>query len=133
VRCDECKEIRKELWHKRWDEISTAFIDLTCSPNLVTPEAFHAFVAAYMLRGLDDLIGDCVVLEFTVCALCPDAEPDDEAAKHVKETRLRQRAKLMTPAQVQAIRSFLIFVVANAKNREWFRPIVDTALETIWS
>ncbi len=130
--CDECKEIREALWHKRWDEVPTAFIDLTCSPTLLTPEAFRAFVAAYMIRGLDDLIGDRVVLEFTVYSLCPDPEPDGETAKQVKETRLRERAKLTSPAQVQAIRSFLTFAAANAKNREWFRPIINAALENIW-
>ncbi|HWY48036.1 MAG TPA: DUF6714 family protein [Bryobacteraceae bacterium] len=130
--CDESKEIREELWHKRWDEIPTAFLDLTCSPTLLTPEAFQAFVPAYMLRGLDDLIGDRVVLEFTVYSLCPDAEPDKDTAKQVKETRLRARAKMMSPAQVQAIRSFLTFVAANAENRELLRPMVGAALDSIW-
>jgi hypothetical protein len=130
--CDECKEIREELCNKRWDEIPTAFLDQTCSPTLLTPEAFHAFVAAYMIRGLDDLIGDRLVLEFTLYSLCPDLEPDDETAKQVKETRLRERAKLMIPAQVQAIRSFLTFAAANAENRELFRPMVGAALDSIW-
>ena len=58
---------------------------------------------------------------------------DDEIANQKKHTWLRERASLMTPEQVQAIRCFLTFVAANAKDREWFRPIVDTALETIWS
>jgi hypothetical protein len=40
--CDECKGIREQLSHKRWDEISMAFLDLTCSPTLLTPEAFQA-------------------------------------------------------------------------------------------
>ena len=130
--CDECKEIREELCNKRWDEIPTAFLDLTCSPTLLTPEAFRAFVAAYMIRGLDDLIGDRVVIEFTLYSLCPDLEPDDETAKQVKETRLRERAKLMIPAQVHAIRSFLTFAVGIAENRELFRPMVGGALDSIW-
>ena len=53
--CEECTHIREELRHTRWDEISTAFLDLTCSPTLLTPEAFHAFLPAYLLRALDDL------------------------------------------------------------------------------
>jgi len=98
----------------------------------LTPEAFHAFVAAYMIRGLDDLIGERAVLEFTVYSLCPDPEPDDEIANEKKRTWLRERASLMTPEQVQAVRCFLTFVAANAKNREWFCAIIDSALETIW-
>lgn len=130
--CSECEEIRDELWHKRWDEIPTPFIDLTCSPTLLTPAAFQAFLPAYLLRGLDDLIGDRVVLEFTVYSLCPDPEPDDEIAIRRKYVRLRERAMFMTPAQIVAIRSFLTFAAANAKNREWFRPVVDAALENVW-
>jgi len=64
--CDECTAIRRELGHKRWDEISTAFLDSTCSPTLLTPEAFHAFLPAYLLRALDDLSRHAIVLEFTV-------------------------------------------------------------------
>jgi hypothetical protein len=98
--CEECSQLREELRHKPWDEVSTDIIDLTCSPTLLTPEAFHAFLPAYMLRGLDDLIGKRVVLEFTMYSLCPDPEPDDETANQKKELRLRTRSSLMTPAQV---------------------------------
>jgi hypothetical protein len=129
---DECKEIREALWHKRWDEVPTSLIDLACSPTLLTPEAFRAFLPAYMLRALDNLMDERVVLEFTVYSLCPDPEPDNEIAREVKVTRLGERAKLMTPAQVEAIRSFLAFVAATAENREWFRPIVGAALDSIW-
>jgi len=72
------------------------------------------------------------VLEFTLYSLCADLERDDETAKQVKERRLRERARLMMPAQVQAIRSFLSFAAANAENRELFRPIVGAALDSIW-
>jgi hypothetical protein len=64
--CDECMDFRMELPHKRWDEISTAFLDFTCSPVLPTPEAFTAFLPAYLLRALDDLSQGIVVTEFTV-------------------------------------------------------------------
>jgi hypothetical protein len=83
-----------------------------------------------MIRGLDDSIGDRVVLEFTLYTLYPGLEPD-ETAKQVKETRLRERAKLMIPAQVHAIRSFLTFAVGIAENRELFRPMVGGALDSI--
>src|ERR1700733_9291914 len=89
--CDECKEIREALWHKRWDEVPTSLIDLTCSPTLLTPEAFRAFLPAYMLRALDNLMDERVVLEFTVYSLCPDPEPDNEIAREVKVTRLGER------------------------------------------
>jgi hypothetical protein len=38
----------------------------------------------------------------------------------------------VTPAQVQAIRSFLLFVVSHAENGKWFKRFVDRALDSIW-
>src|ERR1700730_2045732 len=76
--CEECTDIREELRHKRWDEISIAFLDRTCSPTLLTPEAFNAFLPAYLLRALDDLSEYSVVVEFTVYSLCPN-DPDEDA------------------------------------------------------
>jgi hypothetical protein len=130
--CDECKEIREDLRDKRWDEVPNTFIDFNSSPVSLTPEAFQAFLPAYMLRGLDDLIGERMVLEFTVYSLCPDREPDDEIADQKKRTWLSMRRNVMTSEQLQAIRNFLTFVTANAKDRESWRPIVDKAFETIW-
>lgn len=70
--CDECVEIKNALRGKSWDEVSTEFIDFTCSPALFTPEAFQAFLPAYMLRGLDNLTREGVVLDFTAYTLCPN-------------------------------------------------------------
>jgi hypothetical protein len=60
--CEECTEIREALQGKRWDEIPAAFVDLTCSPALLTTEAGGAFLPAYLFRGLDDLERRTVVL-----------------------------------------------------------------------
>lgn len=121
--CDECLDLRKALTGQRWDEVPTAFLDFTCSPTLLDAEAFQTFLPAYMLRGLDDLNDERVVLEFTVYALCPEQHAIDHVA---------QRAALMSPAQIQAIRSFLLFVVSRAKEGEWFKRFVDRALDSIW-
>jgi hypothetical protein len=119
--CEECTHIREELRHKRWDEISTTFLDFTSSPTLLTPEAFNAFLPAYLLRALDDLDRHS---EFTVYCLCPDNE---DGVSH-----LLQRARLMNPVQIQAIRAFLVFVQENAGDAEWFRPFITGALEKVW-
>jgi len=134
--CEECAEIRDGLLHKRWDEISPAFIDRTCSPTLLTPEAFSAFVPAYLLRALDDLREFSVVVEFTVYSLCPnepdedDPEPDITREKEV--SHCLERARLMNAAQTQAIRNFLLFVQENAGYAKWFRPFVARTLEKVW-
>ena len=136
--CDfeECTDIREELRHKRWNEVSIAFLDHTCSPTLLTPEAFNAYLPAYLLRALDDLSRDSIVVEFTVYSLCPN-DPDEDglqahAGSDYQMNRLFQVARFMTPAQVQAIRAFLMFVQENAGDGEWLGPFIKRALETVW-
>lgn len=133
--CDECTHLRKELTHKRWDEISNAFLDLTCSPVLLTPEAFNAFLPAYMLRALDDLSPFAVVAEFTVYSLCPnypEENGEEGSSNEYKVKELIKCASLLNSSQIQAIRAFLVFVNENSGEGEDFQPIITSALETIW-
>jgi hypothetical protein len=44
--CEECAEIREELRNKRWNEVPNEFLDRTCSPALLTPEASNVFLPA---------------------------------------------------------------------------------------
>lgn len=67
--CEECMEISNALRGKCWDEVSAEFLHLSCSPVLLTAEAFCAFLPAYLLRALEDIERRTVVLEFTVCSL----------------------------------------------------------------
>jgi hypothetical protein len=79
LRLRECLDLRKALGGQRKDEVPTAFPDL--------------------LRGLDDLNDQRVVLEFTVYCLCPstiNGKPDLSGRRYLEE-----RAAVMTPAQVQ--------------------------------
>jgi hypothetical protein len=136
--CDECAYLRNELSPKRWDEVPTDFLDFTCSPNLLGPDAKRAFVPAYMLRALDDLSGDRTVMEFTVYSLCPgDSEWDGRHPELFQGedglAELRGLAQGMTTAQIQAIREFLLFVRDKASNGAWLRPFIDSALDKVWS
>jgi hypothetical protein len=133
--CDECTDFRKEFRHKRWDEISNAFLDFTCSPVLLTPEAFTAFLPAYMLRALDDLSPQAVVAELTIYSLCPnylEENGEESSSNEYKMNRLLQSAELMAPEQIQAIREFLVFMQENAGDGHVFRPIITSALERVW-
>ena len=122
--CGECTYIREGLRQKRWDEISAKFVDFTCSPVLLTEEAFCAFLPAYLLRALDDLTSSAIVLELTVYSVC--LSNDDDLPRMVL------RARLMTPVQIEAIRAFLEFVGENAADADWFRPFIRDALDKIW-
>ncbi len=132
--CEECVDIREGLRYKQWDQVSEAFLDFTCSPVLLTPEAFHAFLPAYLLRGLDDLTGRTVVLEFTVYSLCPDDdEEEDEYDQERHRQYLRERAILMSPHRLR--RSGHSTVCAGkglAETGEWLQPFVTRGLEGVW-
>jgi hypothetical protein len=64
---EEYAYFQEELQHRRWDEVSTAFLDATGDAVLLTPEAFHAFLPAYLFRNLSP---HSQVAELTVYTLC---------------------------------------------------------------
>ncbi len=123
--CDECSEIRDGLNHKQWDEVPQEFLDFTGNPTLLTPEAFVAFLPAYLLRALDDLNPHGAVLGLTVYSLtlCPE---------EWQVRRMFERIRLMTVAQVQAVRAFLKFAQENSGDPKWNRSEFAHALEKIW-
>lgn len=129
--CDECTDIRLKLQGKQWDEISEQFIDLTCSPVLLTPEAFCAFLPSYMVRALDLADQrDNNVVEFTVYSLSPG---DGEGPHDPGEVEWRQkRARLMNREQIEAVRWFLLFIAEKSPEREWREQFVKTALAEVW-
>jgi len=77
-----------------------------------------------------------VVIEFTVYSLCPNGPEENSKETHVAGedgmNRLLERAQLMNPDQIQAIRAFLVFVLENAGDAEWLRPFLTRALEQVW-
>jgi hypothetical protein len=126
--CAECADIATELQRQRWDDVPAKFIDFTCSPVLLGPAAFQAFLPAYLLRALDDLSQHSVVVEFTVYCLCPDVGDETEVDRDFQQAKLnllRERAAKMTPAQTEAIRSFLKFVKDNAGDGEWLGRFIS--------
>jgi hypothetical protein len=135
--CEECTHMRNELGAKRWDEISTKFLDFTCSPTLLTVDAKRAFLPAYLLRALDDLNVRAVVVEFTVYSISPgDSDWDGESLEEFRGEDdvacLREFAGGMSAEQIQAVRAFLLYVRENAGSGEWFAPFIDSGLEKVW-
>jgi hypothetical protein len=123
--CEECSGIARTLAGKSWDEVPAEFIDSTCSPVLLTPAAFQAFVAAWLVRSLDFPDRRSAVVEFTVYSLCPP-DPDDGGSAE----RVRALAALMDSRRVAAIRDFLSFV--RRTEGEWIEEFVVRALDSVW-
>jgi hypothetical protein len=122
--CDECEELRIELRGKAWDEVPTSFIDWTCSPTLLTPEAFCAFLPAYMLRGLDDPTAKRPVADFTLYCLVPTSDAGAERAP--------QRAALMTQDQRKAVRAYIEYLRDNGGCAGSFEQEIQQALDSLW-
>ena|ERR1041385_1161273 len=116
--CEECRDFDQNLRHKRWDEVPVEYIDFTCSPTLLTPEAFAAFLAACLMRAMDNMTNKSTV--------CPNPEEEEQRAYRL------ERVRVMNPDQIQAVRSFLQYVANNAENADWFQDFIQPALATIW-
>jgi len=106
-KCDECTEIRNGLEGKRWTDVAPQFLDFTCSPILPGPQAFRAFVPAYMIRALDELAQQTCVLELTVYSLCPSVADAGEEPDVSSFELKPERAEIMNAEQAEAIRAFL--------------------------
>lgn len=128
--CEECGSLSENLRDKSWTEVPDDFVDLTCSPILLTASAFHAFLPAYMLRSLDSLAEEQNVVEFTVYSLSPRLPEDD--GPNPQNQRLTERAKLMTAEQILAIRNFLSHVLSCAPDSEWLNDFIGAALSSVW-
>lgn len=79
--CDECLELQRAFLGKSWREISSEltrkhFSDL----SLFSPQAFHAFIPAYLLHSVENLDADDSVSEFTAYALLPGKLADKDEA-----------------------------------------------------
>ena len=122
--CEECVEISQGLRFKSWDQIPVEFLDFTCCPALLSTEAFLAFLPAYLVRGLEHEI----VAELTVYCLCPNPEPDVPAIN----TQIEEQAALMNSEQIEAIRSFLVYVVASLAD-SLLRDFIELGLSTVWN
>src|SRR4051812_44377752 len=62
--CAECLSIRQELRGRTWSEIPAEFMNANCNIlSLLSPEAYAAFLAAWLRQGVLDpdgvLVGSC--------------------------------------------------------------------------
>jgi hypothetical protein len=105
--CDEGITLRRELPSKRWDEISAQFVDdNSLSLPLLEPNALVAFLPAWLLRSMESIDRDSLVLEFTVYFLTP-GNPDEGW----DEERIAERVKLFDAAQRRVVGDFLRSIV----------------------
>jgi hypothetical protein len=77
--CDECHEVRDDFHDVRWWAASTELIDENFDDlSLFTPEAYHYYLPAFLLRALDAFDPDSLVLQFCIYNLSPKETPIDD-------------------------------------------------------
>ncbi|MBK9163301.1 MAG: hypothetical protein IPM21_05210 [Acidobacteria bacterium] len=78
-KCEDCLELQNAFSCKSWKEISTELLRAHfANLPLFSPEAFHAFIPAYLVHSIENLDGDDCVSEFTAYAFLPDKVVDED-------------------------------------------------------
>jgi len=75
--------------------------------SLLTSEAFHYYLPAYLLCALEDFDPFSTVLEFTIYSLMPDDSNDAQF--------LKTRARHFTVDQKKVLIQFLLFVIEDER------------------
>jgi hypothetical protein len=82
--CEECLALQKSFEGKSWQDVASEIIKEHFSDlSLFSPEAFHGFVAAYLIHSVGNMDADDCVSEFAAYAFLPDKEAvgDEEHAR----------------------------------------------------
>jgi len=121
---DDNLDLRDHLQSRSWNELSAQIIDRQAGGlPVLTPDAFAAFLPAWLMRSLDGFGGDNEVREFTVYELCrSDAHP---ALLNYQ----RIRHALLNREQRKAVVDFLILVSKHEHDRS-LRCSADEALSS---
>ena len=119
---DDDLDLRDNLQSHTWNEIAVEVIDRQAGGlPLLTPEAFAAFIPAWLMRSLDGFSGENEVREFTVYEFCRcDAHPALREYQRIRHALLNQ-------VQRKAVVDFLVLVSRHEHNR-YLRRSADEAL-----
>lgn len=130
--CDECRDVRANLGHLRWDEVlPPAIYKHFGSLPLLTTDAFQALLPAYLFHALSDISERNKVLEWTLYTLCPVYDKDDESAAQ-SDAYLRRRISNFTTPQRAAIRAFLSLIAATPGIGCSDRDAIAHSLSAVW-
>lgn len=124
-RCKECDGVRDDFSGVEWWNADNSMIDENYDDlPLFTPEAFHYYLPAFLIRLLDSFDPDNEVLQFSVYGLSPTKTPVDDP-------RYRARLNLFTPEQISAVASFLEQVEKDERFYNYYAD-VERGLRKFW-
>ena len=134
-KCDECAELSKSLRQQSWDTLSDNTMDAQFgSLPLLSPEAFAAYLPAWLMRSLDSPDNEQQKFrEWTLYTLALYHDVEDGVEELLRKTDwLRWRAERLTPEQIAAIGAFLQFIRDHARISDWDRESIDRAIDVVW-
>jgi hypothetical protein len=125
---DDDLDLRDNLRGRTWKEVPDEIIDRQAGGlPLLTPEAFAAFLPAWLVRSLDRLDAENEVREFTVYQFCRLGRPSEPQELALLDAHTLARFDQLNTAQVTVLCEFL----SLAGMRERDRYIRESAQEAL--
>jgi hypothetical protein len=124
-RCRECDGVRDDFGGVRWWSAGQDVIEKNVDTvPLLSAEAFHYYLPAYLLRSLKTFDRDSPVLEYTIYSLSPTKTSADDPW-------YREKLNLFTPEQVSAVADFLECVLADEGLYDYYAD-AERGLRKFW-
>ena len=123
-------DLRKNLQGRAWTQIPDGVVDRQCGGLvLLTPEAFAAFLPAWLTKSLDYLKSENEVREYTVYAFCRFRNNEQPELTALLDERYLQRLRQLTPAQVTVVRDFLSLIKTHEPCSDLRQAAADAIAE----
>lgn len=123
--CEECDQIKSSFGGKKWMDLSQEVIAENYDKiPLFTPQAFHYFLPAFLIRSLEEFHPGSSILEFTLYSLSPTkTKPDDRWYS--------ERLASFTKDQISAVVGFLKLIL-NDERFYMFHKDAERGLGKFW-
>jgi hypothetical protein len=122
--CEECAGVTEDFCGVSWWSADNTLIDENFDDlPLFTPEAYHYYLPAFLLRALDTFDPDNLVAQFCVYDLSPKETAEDPW--------FRRRLNQFTPDEVSVIATFLEYVRADERFAQYHED-AEVAIRHFW-
>lgn len=123
--CEECEGVTEDFRGVRWWCADDTLIDGNFDKlPLLTPEAHHYYLPAFVLRALAEFEPDEPVLQFCIYNLTPGSRPIDDPWR-------RARMNEFTPEQISAVAGFLAVVLQDERFSHYYAD-AELGLQKVW-
>jgi hypothetical protein len=123
--CEECDVVRDDFRNLKWWSANSELIDYHFGDlPLFTPEAYHYFLPAFLLRALENFETDNLVLQFCIYSLTPTDTPTDDPWYSARLNRF-------TPEEMSVISDFLECIRDDEEFFDYHAD-VERGLDKFW-